>query len=219
MLVLSTAGSTLEAAIFEGPEKLNAFIDAGHIEELSDVITKTDDTDESDNEDNNDNALEPDRKRPRRIRNHNAQVIYKNSDPNVPIPSLMKMNDMSSSPWSQPPPNMDAWNTAPPIMNAGQPPPSLLNLNVGRPGYDESNGNNSWQQQQQQLQPSTAPPPHANDFNARTAKTDAARRRNRDSEGNRISRFDQNSRPTRFDSIDNARNNNNTNNRRNNRRI
>lgn len=158
------------------------------------MITRTNDTEESDNDDNGNS---PDPKRARRVRNHNAQVIYKNPDTSVPLPSLMKMNDMSSSPWSQPPPTMDAWNTSqpPPMLNANQPPPSLMNMHLGRPGYDESNGNANWQQQ---------PPPPAN-------APPQSKRRNRDSDGNRISRFDQNPRPSRFDNADNGRNNNNNN--------
>lgn len=167
--------------IADGPEKLNAFIDAGQVDELAGLIPKAN-SDSSGNEDTD--KIEPDRKRPRRIRNHNAQLIYRNQD--------MQTNE---SPWSQPPPGMDSW----PMMGAGAPPPSLLNMNVAPPAYDESNGN--WPQsssqpasQQQQQQPPSS---------AAQRKADAAKRRNRDSDGNRISRFDRESRPSRFDNADN----------------
>ena len=111
------------------------------------------------------------------------------SVPNFPEPE---------SPWSHPPPT-ENWN-APPIFNANA-PRSLLDLNVASP-FEDSTGN--WQQGRV-------------DFNNRpNVKPDATKRRNRDSDGNRISRFDR-ERPSRFDSNnDNARNNQQ---RRNNRRI
>lgn len=210
----STAGSKLEQVIGEGAEALNAFIDSGQIEELSELIPQ----ERSDESDDDENSFdEPKDKRAKIIKNHNAQVIYKTQDANnmMPssLPSLMAINvpnvpnaqnvsnapnvSEGESPWSHPPPPTENWNV-PPMFNANA-PPSLLNLNVAPPPFDDSA--NNWQQ----------PRP---DFNNRTAKPDATKRRNRDSEGNRISRFDR-ERPSRFDNNDNARNNQ----RRNNRRI
>lgn len=204
------AGSKLEQVIGDGPEALNAFIDSGQIEELSDLIPqeKSDasddddnDDDASDDDDDDDNSDEPKEKRAKIIKNHNAQVIYKSQDGSATIPSLLALNvpnvNENESPWSHPPPTDGNWNV-PPMFNAN-PPPSLLNLNVAPPFEDSAN---NWQQQNRP------------DFNNRTAKTDATKRRNRDSDGNRISRFDR-ERPSRFDSNDPARNNQ----RRNNRRI
>lgn len=191
-----TAGSTLEQVIDEGPEKLNAYIDSGEIEELSELISKSQ-SDSSDNEESN--SDEPETKRVKKVRNHNAQIIYKNPESNASIPSLLDINvsnNESSSPWSQPPPSTENWNV-PPMFNANNAPPSLLNFNMTPPSFEnEPNGN--WQQGRN------------NDFNNRTTnKTDGTKRRNRDSEGNRISRFDRETRPSRFD-------NNNDNNARNN---
>lgn len=201
----------MEQVIGEGAEELNAYIDSGQIEELSDLIPQEisdasddddDDDDENDNDDEN-NSDEPKEKRAKIIKNHNAQVIYKSQDPNAVIPSLLALNvpnvNENESPWSHPPPAAENWNV-PPMFNANA-PPSLLNLNVAPP-FEDSAGN--WQQNRP-------------DFNNRTAKPDSSKRRNRDSEGNRISRFDREreSRPSRFENNDNARNNQ----RRNNRRI
>lgn len=163
--------------IGEGAEALNAYIDSGEIEELADLISQNR-SDTSDNEDNDDNESDsPEAKRMKtdRIKNHNAQIIFKNTETNSAIPSLMTIN-----------------------VPLDVPPPSLLNLNVAPPFDDSGN----WQSAR-------------NDFNNRNSKVDGAKRRNRDSEGNRISRFDR-ERPSRFDNNDNSRNNNQ---RRNNRRI
>lgn len=196
--------------IGEGAEALNAYIDSGQIEELSDLIPtdlrsdESDDDDDVENDDVENDSDEPKVKRSKMIKNHNAQIIFKNQD--AMIPSLMAINvpnvaEPSESPWSHPPPT-ENWNV-PPMFNAAT-PPSLLNLNVAPPphSFDESAGN--WQQGRA-------------DFNNRpnNVKPDATKRRNRDSDGNRISRFDR-ERPSRFDNNnDNARNNQ----RRNNRRI
>lgn len=205
------AGSKLEEVIGEGTDALNAFIDSGQIEELYDLIPQ-ERSDTSDDEDEN-SSDEPREKRAKQVRNHNAQVVYKTQDANAIIPSLMAINVPSvsnvpnapnvpsaategESPWSQPPPG-DNWNI-PPMFNANA-PPSLLNLNVAPPSFDDTA--NNWQQ----------PRP---DFNNRPPKQDGTKRRNRDSEGNRISRFDR-ERPSRFENNDNPRNNQ----RRNNRRI
>lgn len=185
------AGSKLESVIEEGADALNAYIDSGEIEELADVITH-EISDGSDNEENDtitigDDEEEPDPKRikTKHIKNHNAQVVYKNVDPNATIPSLMAINvprvdgslaDGSGNQWSQPPPAMYNANT----QNTNF-MPSLLNLNLASP-FDDSAGN--WQSGR-------------NDTNNRNNKP-ATKRRNRDSEGNRISRFDNN---------DNSRNN------------
>lgn len=194
------AGSKLEQVIGEGAEALNAFIDSGQVEELSDLIP-ADRSDDSADDDEND-LDEPREKRTKVIKNHNAQVIFKSQDSsNTMIPSLMAMNVPNvtepESPWSHPPPT-ENWNV-PPMFNATA-PPSLLNLNVAPP-FEDSSGN--WQQGRA-------------DFNNRpnNNKPDATKRRNRDSDGNRISRFDR-ERPSRFDNNDQARNNQ----RRNNRRI
>lgn len=144
---------------------------------------------------------EPTEKRAKIIKNHNAQVIYKNPNANTSIPSLMTLSvPENESPWTHPPPATDNWN-APGAFNQANIPPSLLNLNVAPPFEDQST--NNW-------------PPQDNrpDFNNRTSKADGSKRRNRDSEGNRISRFDR-ERPSRFDNNNDARNNQ----RRNNRRI
>lgn len=190
--------------IGEGAEALNAFIDSGQIEELSDLIPN-EVNDNSDIDDDN-NSSEPREKRTKIIKNHNAQVIYKSQESNAIIPSLMALNVPNvaepESPWSHPPPSAENWNNVSPMFNANT-PPSLLNLNVALPFDDSINppGGN-WQQGR-------------TDFNNRSAKPEAAKRRNRDSDGNRISRFDRGERPSRFDNNDNARNNQ----RRNNRRI
>lgn len=193
--------------IGEGEEALNDYIDAGHIEELSDMISRErsdesedeSDDDDVDDDDDENNSSEPKVKRAKVSKNHNAQVVYKTSDSNAVIPSLMTLSvpnvGETESPWSHPPPT-ENWNV-PPMFNANA-PPSLLNLNVAPP-FEDSTSN--WQQNRA-------------DFNNRTAKPDGAKRRNRDSDGNRISRFDR-ERPSRFDNNDNGRNNQ----RRNNRRI
>lgn len=194
------AGSRLEQIIGDGPEALNAYIDAGQIEELSDLIPQ-EKSDVSENEDET-SSDEPKEKRAKVIKNHNAQVIYKNpnTNSNASIPSLMTLSvPENESPWSHPPPSTENWN-APPVFNQANIPPSLLNLNVAPPFEDQSQ--NNWQ------------PDNRSDFNNRTPKTDGAKRRNRDSDGNRISRFDR-ERPSRFDNNNDARNNQ----RRNNRRI
>lgn len=183
--------------IGEGADALNAFIDSGQIESLSDLIPQENSDASEDDEEHSD---EPKDKKAKVIKNHNAQVIFKNQENNAMIPSLMTLNVPNvpdgESPWSHPPPT-ENWNM-PPMFNA---PPSLLNLNVVPPFEETSN---NWQQ-------------NRGDFNSRTAKPDGpAKRRNRDSEGNRISRFDR-ERPSRFENNDNPRNNNNQ--RRNNRRI
>lgn len=192
-----TAGSKLEQIIGEGPEALNAYIDAGQIEELSDLIPQ-EKSDASDNEDET-SSDEPKEKRAKVIKNHNAQVIYKNpnANANTSIPSLMTLSvPENESPWNHPPPSNENWNA--PGFNQANIPPSLLNLNVAPP-YEDQSAN--WQQD------------NRSDFNNRTPKSDG-KRRNRDSEGNRISRFDR-ERPSRFDNNNDTRNNQ----RRNNRRI
>lgn len=182
---------------------MNAFIDSGQIEELSDLIPQ-EKSDASDNEDEN-SSDEPKEKRAKVIKNHNAQVIYKSPDANASsIPSLMQLSvPENESPWSHPPPSTENW-TAPPIFNQANLPPSLLNLNVAPPFEDSTN---NWQQQGGNNQPN---------FNNRAPNTDGAKRRNRDSEGKRISRFDR-ERPSRFDNNNDAARNNQQ--RRNNRRI
>lgn len=194
------AGSKLEQVIGEGPEALNAFIDSGQIEELSDLIPQ-EKSDASDNEEEN-SSDEPKEKRAKVIKNHNAQVIYKNPDANAgSIPSLLQLSvPENESPWSHPPPSADNW-AQPQAFNQANLPPSLLNLNVAPP-FEESA--NNWQSQSNQ-----------SNFNNRPTKPDGNKRRNRDSDGNRISRFDR-ERPSRFDN-DGARNNQQQ--RRNNRRI
>lgn len=194
--------------IADGPEALNAFIDSGQIEELSDLIPM-ERSDESDDDENSSDE-QPTEKRAKIIKNHNAQVVYKTQDANAIIPSLLTINvpnvqnaaPEAESPWSHPPPT-ENWNV-PPMFNANA-PPSLLNLNVAPPPFADDSANN-WQQPDYDLRP---------DFNNRPPKADGSKRRNRDSEGNRISRFDR-ERPSRFENNDNnARNNQ----RRNNRRI
>lgn len=194
--------------IADGPEALNAFIDSGQIEELSDLIP-LERSDESDDDENSSDE-QPTEKRAKIIKNHNAQVVYKTQDANTIIPSLLTINvpnvqnaaPEAESPWSHPPPT-ENWNV-PPMFNANA-PPSLLNLNVAPPPFADDSANN-WQQPDYDLRP---------DFNNRPPKADGSKRRNRDSDGNRISRFDR-ERPSRFENNDNnARNNQ----RRNNRRI
>lgn len=186
--------------IGEGADALNAFIDSGQIEELMDLIP-SEKSDDSDGDDDELNSDEPTEKRAKVVRNHNAQVIFKNQETNTMIPSLMTISVPSGSapeaesPWSHPPPT-ENWNV-PQMFNTNA-PPSLLNLNVAPPFDDTAN---NWQQNRA-------------DFNNRNAKPDSSKRRNRDSDGNRISRFDR-ERPSRFDNNDNTRNTQ----RRNNRRI
>lgn len=192
--------------IGEGAEALNAFIDSGQIEELSELIPqeKSDASDDNDEDNGNDDDDEPKEKRAKKIKNHNAQVIYRNQDSNAAIPSLMTLSvpgvSEPESPWSHPPPSAENWSAAPPGFNQANLPPSLLNLNVAPPFEDSTN---NWQQ-----------PGQRTEFNNRAPKAEGTKRRNRDSDGNRISRFDR-ERPSRFDNNDNAR----TNQRRNNRRI
>lgn len=207
-----TAGSQLEQVIGDGAEALNAYIDSGQIEELSDLIPnktneESDDSHEGDYDENNSN--EPNEKRAKMMKNHNAQVIYKSQETNAIIPSLMAINvpnvpETVESPWSHPPP-IENWNV-PPMFNSSA-PPSLLNLNVTPPFDDSINSTagNNWQQQGRA------------DFNNRTGNQDGMKRRNRDSDGNRISRFDRGERPSRFDNNNEPVRNNNQ--RRNNRRI
>lgn len=202
------AGSKLEQVIGDGPEALNAFIDSGQIEELSDLIPQQEESDDASDNDDENSSDEPKEKRAKVIKNHNAQVIYKNPDANAPqsIPSLLQLSvpPENESPWSHPPPSTENW-TAPPVFNQANLPPSLLNLNVAPPFEDSPN---NWQQ----------PGNNQPNFKNRTSNTDAgAKRRNRDSDGNRISRFDR-ERPSRFDNNTDAPRNNQQQ-RRNNRRI
>lgn len=173
-----TAGSKLEQVIGEGPEALNAYIDSGQIEELSDLISSS----KSDESEEEDSGEEPEKKRTKKIKNHNAQVIFKNMETNWMIPSLMTINVPPVNDGSQP---VDNWNMQPNYNNANL-PPSLLNLNVAPP-FEESAG--SWQGR--------------NDFNNRNSEGN--KRRNRDVDGNRISRFDR-ERPSRFDHNETTRN-------------
>lgn len=169
----------MEQVIGDGPEALNAFIDSGQIEELSDLIWSS----KSDESEEEDNAEDPEKKRTKKIKNHNAQVIFKNMESNTMIPSLMTINVPPVNDGSQP---MDNWNMQS-NYNAN-PPPSLLNLNVAPP-FEEPAGN--WQGR--------------NDFNNRSNKPEVTKRRNRDVDGNRISRFDR-ERPSRFDNNETTRN-------------
>lgn len=179
----------MEEVINEGAEALNAYIDSGEIEELSDLILGP----KSDDSNNEDNIDEPESKRSKTIKNHNAQIIYKNIDSNPMIPSLMTINVPPVNESGQP---VENWNAS---ANYNANPPSLLNLNVAPPPFDDSASGN-WSGR--------------NDFNNRNSKPEGTKRRNRDSEGNRISRFDR-ERPSRFDN-----NNDSTRNvRRNTRRI
>lgn len=190
-----TAGSKLEQVISEGSEALNAYIDSGQIEELSDLIPGS----KSDDSDAEDSSEEPEKKRSKSIKNHNAQVIFKNLDSNTTIPSLMTINVPPVPDGSQPM-NSDNWNNT--NFNAA-PPPSLLNLNVAPP-FDDSASN--WAGR--------------NEFNNRNnSKPEGTKRRNRDSDGNRISRFDRESRPSRFDNNNDNSNSSTRNVRRNTRRI
>lgn len=82
-------------------------------------------------------------------------------------------------------------------LDGSGPPPSLLNLNVPPPFDEMSGGSGNWQRQE---------------F-ARGANKESQKRRNRDSDGNRISRFDRDgSRSSRFDGNEN-RNRRNASNR------
>lgn len=193
--------------IAEGTDALNRFISSGEIEELKDVIPPPSPTDDDD--DGDDDSSEPDNKRPKRIVNHNAQIIYNKLDGNMNnnlgnhqagIPSLMTLNLQVDVPVM---PNMNddedfritnpTWNQsndwgAPPqsfnqaAANNNQ-PPSLLNIQVAPPFNDS----NEWKGSSRSGRSSSS-------------KSEGTKRRNRDSEGNRISRFDREGpRPSRFE--------------------
>lgn len=175
--------------IGEGADALNAYISSGEIEELNDVIPQPDDEDTENNVDEEDSDETPNAKRPKtdRIVNHNAQIIY---DPNSQpaIPSLMAIDVKVDGPLSKD----GAANWGPSAgfsKNAPNQPPSLLNLNVAPPFDDigSSSASGGWQSSR-------------GDYN-RSSK-DGQKRRNRDSDGNRISRFDRESgsRSSRFES-------------------
>lgn len=230
-----TAGSRLEKAIAEGPEALNRFINAGEVEQLNDIVKR-----------NDQNEDEPTAKRSRfdRVVNHNAQIIYKDtnngaSQSNSFIPPLMALsvdpelsNMGSNDGFRMSPGDMHGWPAVPPpgppvpppgamVPPLGPPdnwapppmfgpngqmnpmnsqPPSLLNLNLAPP-FGEMPPNN-W----------PGPPGNFNRNNmsggnmgGNLSGDSTNKRRNRDSEGNRISRFDREGgdRPSRFDNNDN----------------
>lgn len=227
-----SAGSRLEKAILDGPDALNRFISAGEIEQLNDIVNRTDDIKE-----------EPNVKKSRfdRVVNHNAQIIYKEnnamqnqSQSNSFIPPLMAINVEPDMPnignndnfrmppgvgdmhgWAPPPPpppggpmppmppGMGSENWAGPPMfgpngQMGPPmngqPPSLLNLNVAPP-FGDMSPNNCF-----------GPPGNFNmggmggpnmgtpnmGGGGGSGQNMGSKRRNRDSDGNRISRFDNN---------------------------
>lgn len=217
----------MEKAIAEGPDALNRFINAGEIEQLTDIINRSEQ-----NED------EPSIKRSRfdRVVNHNAQIVYKDSNngasqSNSFIPPLMALSvdpDLSNDGFRMPPADMQGWSNVPPpappgpqpsslgpplgpdnwapppmfgpngqMNNMSGQPPSLLNLNLAPP-FAEMAPNN-W----------TAPQGNFNRNNmsgnmGNMSGEGTNKRRNRDSEGNRISRFDrEGDRPSRFDNNDN----------------
>lgn len=157
----------MEQVISEGADALNTYISSGEIEELKDVIPQPDAEETENNDDEEDDDELPDAKRPKvdRIVNHNAQIIYNNNDSQPTIPSLMAIDVKVDVPHGKD----SAGNWATPAgfnKNAANQPPSLLNLNVAPP-FDEIGTNSTgggWHGQ---------------------------KRRNRDSEGNRISRFDR----------------------------
>lgn len=188
----------MEQVIGEGMDALNAYISSGEIEELKDVIPQTE-TEETENNDNNDDEKDdeemPDAKRPKidRIVNHNVQIIFNNNESSSQptIPSLMALDVKVDVPLGK-----DGANNWGPSAgfnkNAPNQPPSLLNLNVAPPFDDigSSGASGGWQSGRA-------------DYNNRSSK-DGQKRRNRDSDGNRISRFDRDSgsRSSRFESND-----------------
>lgn len=187
-----SAGSKLEQVIGEGADALNAYISSGEIEELNDVIPQPDDEDTENNDDEEDSDETPDAKRPKtdRIVNHNAQIIYGNNDSQPAIPSLMALDVKVDVPLGKD--GAGNWGASAGFnKNAPNQPPSLLNLNVAPPFDDigSSSAGGGWQSGR-------------GDYN-RSSK-DGQKRRNRDSDGNRISRFDREggSRSSRFESND-----------------
>lgn len=180
--------------IGEGPDSLNAYISSGEIEELKDVIPPPE-TDETENNEDDENSNElPDAKRPKieRIVNHNAQIIYNNNESNSQpsIPSLMALDVKVDVPLGKD--GAGNWGASAGFnKNAPNQPPSLLNLNVAPPFDDigSSGTGGGWQSGR-------------SDYN-RSGK-DGQKRRNRDSDGNRISRFDREggSRSSRFENND-----------------
>lgn len=249
LVLIHVAGSRLEKAIQEGTDALNRFITAGEVDQLSDIIKKP--GEEKDGEEPAPKKSRFDRVVNHNVQiiykesNNGANSNQSSSF----IPPLMALNvdaDMMNGPDYRMPPTMigdmhgwapaplpaagpqsggENW-TQPPIFANGQmgasnanQPPSLLNMNLGGPFGDTSPGSN-W----------TGPPGNFNRPNMSAAggsgsTTDGnTKRRNRDSDGNRISRFDSGGdRPSRFDNNErNRRGNNNSGNgnwSKNNRRI
>lgn len=188
--VLSVAaGSKLEQAIGEGVDALNAYISSGEIEELRDVIPQPNAEESENNDDENgDDDEMPDSKRPKvdRIVNHNPQIIYNNNDQPM-IPSLMaldvKVDKDGSSNWG---PSSGF------SKSSSHQPPSLLNLNVAPPFDDLGSGSTG------------GSGGGSSGGGGGGGGWHGPKRRNRDSDGNRISRFDREggSRSSRFENND-----------------
>lgn len=173
----------------DGPDALNRFISAGEVEELLDLLPQNDESDD-----------ESDTKRSKV--DHKAQVIYNkemsaqqvSGQPfirplmavNVDVPLGGSGADKDSDyrslnngdiPYNQP--VFGGANNPPPTNQ----PPSLLNINVAPP-FDDDMPGGSWSK----------------------SRHKDGKRRNRDSDGNRISRFDRESeRSSRFDGGDSGR--------------
>lgn len=198
------AGSKLEQVIGDGADALNAYISSGEIEELKDVIPLPDieENEIDDDEEEDDETQDSKRLKIERIVNHNAQVIYNNNDSNSQpaIPSLMAIDVKVDVPLGKD--GAGNWGPGGFNKNAPNQPPSLLNLNVAPPfddigsGSGGGGGSGGWQSSRA-------------DYNNRNSK-DGQKRRNRDSDGNRISRFDRESgggsRSSRFENNDSGRN-------------
>lgn len=178
----------MEQVIGDGADALNAYISSGEIEELRDVVPPpsstpidvdeaAEDNGEGANEDGGDESPDSKRQKLDRVVNHNAQIVYSNDAHSQSGIPSLMTIDVKCDV---------------PYKNASGHPPSLLNLNVAPP-FDETSGSSSgWQ-------------PSRTEY-SRSGK-DGPKRRNRDSDGNRISRFDRESgsgtRSSRFENNDN----------------
>lgn len=208
----------MEKVVQEGIEAVNRFITAGEIEQLNDIIKGK--------EGKNGDEPAPKRTRFDRPTNHNVQIIYKDNSNSASGNNQQSSSSSSSSSFIPPlmglnvenPPEFRGekhgnWQPGGSPMgftpngatsNTNQ-PPSLLNMNFNEmpPGKNwngPSSGGNNFAMNNNNG--NNANPSEGNA--AAPAASAPSKRRNRDSDGNRISRFSDNERVRRP--------NNNTNN-------
>lgn len=184
----------MEDAISNGPTALNKFISSGEMEELNDLIPHIEDGAESDSSYNGDGK----RSLPY---DHNAQLVYDKDSTQPPafIPPLMALNvhvDANGSDIrriqdqdfrADDRDEREVWQSNPFSANpfsannaaTNRLPPSLLNISIDPPDSMAANNNNKWETQNRR----------SDGFRNRS-REDKFRRR--DSEGRRISRFDNN---------------------------